>query len=102
MTLTERAPYHQIHPLQVFTDVGTALIAIDLFCQRFLVPGLVIAIVPPVLVSAALIREMTSSPTAAARSAATSAASCRGGCRRSVCSAGVSPSSRRGSTRPRS
>ena len=35
-----------------------AVIAIDLFWRHLLVPGLVIALVPPVLVSATLIREV--------------------------------------------
>ena len=42
----------------MFTDVASAVIAIDLFWRHLLVPGLVIALVPPVLVSATLIREV--------------------------------------------
>ena len=58
LTFAERALYHQIHPVKVFTDVASAVIAIDLFWRHLLVPGLVIALVPPVLVSATLIREV--------------------------------------------
>ena len=58
MTFAERALYHQIHPLKVFTDAATAIIAIDLFWQHLLIPGLVIAVLPPVLVSAVLIRDI--------------------------------------------
>jgi hypothetical protein len=62
MTFAERVLYHQIHPAKVFTDVATAVIAIDLFWRHFLVPGLVIAILPPVLVSATLIRDYDLDP----------------------------------------
>jgi hypothetical protein len=57
MTFAERALYHQIHPAKLFADISTALIGIDLFWRRELVPGLIIALLPPVLVSAVLIRE---------------------------------------------
>lgn len=58
MTLGDRVLYHQIHPAKVFTDVATALIAIDLFWRHELVPGLVIALGPPLLVSWALLMEV--------------------------------------------
>jgi hypothetical protein len=57
MTLAERVLYHQIHPAKLFADIASAVIAIDLFWQHELVPGLIIAFLPPVLVSAVLIRE---------------------------------------------
>jgi hypothetical protein len=57
MTFRERVLYHQIHPAKLFADVSTALISIDLFWRHELVPGLIIALVPPVLVSAVLVRE---------------------------------------------
>lgn len=56
LTLAERALYHQIHPVKVFADIASAVIAIDLFWRHLLVPGLVMALAPPVLVSATLIR----------------------------------------------
>ena len=57
LTLRERVLYHQIHPAKLFTDIATALIAIDLFSRHQLVPGLIIALLPPVLVSAVLVQE---------------------------------------------
>ena len=57
MTLRERALYHQIHPAKLFADVSTALIGVDLFWRHELVPGLIIAVLSPVLVSAVLVRE---------------------------------------------
>jgi hypothetical protein len=57
LTLRERALYHQIHPAKLFADISTALVAIDLFWRHALVPGLIIALLPPVLVSAVLVRE---------------------------------------------
>ena len=57
MTFAERALYHQIHPAKLFADIATALIGIDLFWRQELAPGLIIALLPPVLVSAVLLRE---------------------------------------------
>jgi hypothetical protein len=57
MSFRERVLYHQIHPAKLFADVSSALIAIDLLWRHELVPGLIIALLPPVLVSAVLIRE---------------------------------------------
>jgi hypothetical protein len=54
LTFAERALYQQIHPAKAFTDVATTLIAIDLFVRHLLVPGLVIAMLVPLLVSIAL------------------------------------------------
>jgi hypothetical protein len=62
LTFAERALYHQIHPAKVFADVATALIAIDLFWRHELLPGLIIALLPPVLVSAVLLREANLEP----------------------------------------
>jgi hypothetical protein len=58
MSFAERALYHQIHPIKVFTDVAAAVIAIDLFWRHLLLPGLIIALLPPVLVSATLMRDV--------------------------------------------
>ncbi|MDQ2913354.1 MAG: hypothetical protein M3T56_08875 [Chloroflexota bacterium] len=57
LTFAERALYHQIHPAKLFADIATALVAIDLFWWQELIPGLIIALLPPVLVSAVLARE---------------------------------------------
>ena len=57
MNFAERALYHQIHPAKLFVHIAIALVAIDLFWRHALVPGLIIALVPPLLVSAVLMRE---------------------------------------------
>jgi hypothetical protein len=57
LTLRERVLYHQIHPAKLFADIATALVAIDLFWRHALAPGLIIALLPPLLVSAVLVRE---------------------------------------------
>jgi hypothetical protein len=57
VTFAERALYHQIHPAKLFADTATALFAIDLFWRHALVPGLIVALLPPLLVSAVLLRE---------------------------------------------
>jgi hypothetical protein len=57
LTFRERVLYHQIHPAKLFTDIATALVAIDLFSRHQLVPGLIIALLPPLLVSAVLVQE---------------------------------------------
>jgi hypothetical protein len=57
MTFAERALYHQIHPAKLFADISTALIGIDLFWRHELAAGLIIALLPPVLVSAVLVSE---------------------------------------------
>jgi len=57
LTLRERVLYHQIHPAKLYVDIATALVAIDLFWRHALAPGLIIALLPPVLVSAVLVRE---------------------------------------------
>jgi hypothetical protein len=57
MTFAERVLYHQIHPAKLFADTATAVVAIDLFWRHALVPGLIIALLPPLLVSTVLMRE---------------------------------------------
>jgi hypothetical protein len=57
LTFRERFLYHQIHPAKLFADISTALVAIDLFWRHALVPGLIIALLTPLLVSAVLVRE---------------------------------------------
>ena len=58
LTLTECVLHHQIHPIKVFTDVASAVMALDLLWRHLLVPGLVVAVLPPVLVSATLMSEV--------------------------------------------
>ena len=62
MTFGERALYHQIHPAKVFTDISTALIGFDLFWRHQLAIGVLIALLPPVLVSIVLINEVDLEP----------------------------------------
>jgi hypothetical protein len=57
LTFRERVLYHQIHPAKLYVDIATALVAIDLFWRHELVPGLIIGLLPPLLVSAVLVRE---------------------------------------------
>jgi hypothetical protein len=57
MTLRERVLYHQNHPAKIFADTATALVAIDLFGRHALLPGLIVALLTPLLVSAVLMRE---------------------------------------------
>jgi len=57
LTFRERVLYHQIHPAKLFADIATALVGIDLFWRHALAPGLIIALVPPLLVSAVLLQE---------------------------------------------
>lgn len=56
MDLRERVLYHQIHPLKLLTDVGTALVAAVLFWHHALGAALVVGFVPSIAVSYALIR----------------------------------------------
>ncbi len=56
MTFQEKSLYHQIHPLKLFTDWGTGIIALYPFWQNRLPTALFIAIVPSILVSFFLIR----------------------------------------------
>jgi len=58
MTMRERVLYHQIHPLKLFADFSSAIIAIDLLWQHALVSGLIIGLLPPMLVSFAIIQEV--------------------------------------------
>jgi hypothetical protein len=57
LTFSERVLYHQIHPAKLFADMATPLFAIDLFWRHALIPGLIVAVLPPVLVSAVLVHE---------------------------------------------
>ena len=51
MTMRERVLYHQIHPLKLFADFSSAIIAIDLLWQHALVSGLIIGLLPPMSVN---------------------------------------------------
>ncbi len=56
MTLQEKTLYHQIHPLKLFTDWSTGILALYPFWQNKLLIALLIAFIPSILASFALIR----------------------------------------------
>jgi hypothetical protein len=56
MTGREKVLYHQIHPLKLATDGSAALISFPLLWHHRLRPALLVQSVPPVLISAALLR----------------------------------------------
>ena len=56
MTLQEKQLYHQIHPLKLFTDWSTEIIALYPLWQHQLVLALLIAFVPSIIVSLVLVR----------------------------------------------
>ncbi len=56
MTPQEKQLYHQIHPLKLFTDWSTGIIALYPLWQHDLVLALLIAFVPSIIVSLVLVR----------------------------------------------
>jgi hypothetical protein len=56
MNLEEKYLYHQIHPLKLFTDWSTGIIALYPLWRHNLALALIIALVPPPVVSFLLIR----------------------------------------------
>ncbi len=56
MIFQEKSLYHQIHPLKLFTDWSTGIIALYPFWQHKLLIALLIAFVPSILISFILIR----------------------------------------------
>jgi hypothetical protein len=56
MNLEEKSLYHQIHPLKLFTDWSTGIIALYPFWQHNLALALIIALVPAPIVSFLLVR----------------------------------------------
>ena len=56
MTLQEKILYHQIHPLKLFTDWSAGILALYPLWQNNLLPALLIAFIPPAIVSSILIR----------------------------------------------
>jgi hypothetical protein len=55
MTFRERMLYHQIHPVKLLTDGSSAVIATWLMWTHLWVAALVVAFLPPVLMSSILI-----------------------------------------------
>lgn len=56
MNARERQIYHQIHPLKLATDVVSALAATWLFWQHSLAIALALGLLPPIVVSALVLR----------------------------------------------
>ncbi|HMI84777.1 MAG TPA: hypothetical protein VK550_11840 [Polyangiaceae bacterium] len=56
MDLQERSLYHQVHPLKLAVDIGTAAISLCLLWQRHLYVALAVMWLPSIFVTALLIR----------------------------------------------
>jgi len=56
VNVREKALYHQIHPIKLFTDVSTSLFSLYFLWVNNLAYGLAIGIIPSVAVSAVLLR----------------------------------------------
>ena len=56
MNLEEKVLYHQIHPLKLFTDWSTGIIALYPFWRHNLAFALIIALVPAPIISFILVR----------------------------------------------
>lgn len=56
MELHDRLLYHQIHPVKLVTDAGTAAVAAICFWRHEPLLGAAVGFVPSVLVTAALLR----------------------------------------------
>jgi hypothetical protein len=56
VNLQDKTLYHQIHPLKLFTDWSTGIAALVLFWQHNLLPALLLAFIPSILVSFVLVR----------------------------------------------
>jgi hypothetical protein len=56
MERRDKVLYHQIHPLKLATDFGTAIVAAVLLWRHHLLAAALVGLVPSVVVSALLIR----------------------------------------------
>ncbi len=56
MSLQEKSLYHQIHPLKLLTDWGTGIVALYLLWRHNTVAGLIVAFVPSILVTLAILQ----------------------------------------------
>jgi hypothetical protein len=56
MTPQEKALYHQIHPLKLFTDISAEVISLYLFWNRKLLAGLLVIFLPPIIISLLIMR----------------------------------------------
>ena len=55
MSMQEKALYHQVHPLKLFTDWSTGILALYPFWQNDLLVALLIAFLPSILISLLLV-----------------------------------------------
>lgn len=62
MTREEKILYHQIHPLKLLTDATAGFAALPLLWHRRLRAALLVTLVPPILVSAVIIRYVDLEP----------------------------------------
>ncbi len=58
MNIIDKTLYHQIHPFKLVTDIICAFAAVYLLWLNELVPGIVVAFVPPLAISFFMIRTM--------------------------------------------
>ena len=56
MNLQEKNLYQQIHPARLLTDWSTGLYACYLFWQQELVPGIILAFIPSLVISLIIVR----------------------------------------------
>jgi len=56
MTPREKSLYHQIHPLKLATDISAEFVSLYLFWKHKLLAGMLVFLVPPVIVSALIMR----------------------------------------------
>jgi len=56
MTTREKYLYHQVHPLKLLTDWGAGLLALLFFWKQELLIAVLVAVVPPLVISGILIR----------------------------------------------
>ncbi|MGB8310981.1 MAG: hypothetical protein WCE81_03835 [Halobacteriota archaeon] len=56
MEFQDKEKYHEIHPVKLATDISAAALALYLFWQHALISGILVAIVPPVIVSTVIIK----------------------------------------------
>lgn len=59
MTNQEKYLYHQVHPLKLLTDWGASLLALHFFWKQELLIAVLVAVVPPLVISGFLIRFAT-------------------------------------------
>jgi hypothetical protein len=58
MNIFDKTLYHQIHPFKLTTDVIAAFFAVYLLWLHLIIEGLVVAFVPPLIISLFMIRLM--------------------------------------------